>query len=363
MQDSDAQARPAEIDDDGFHERKAKYGDVDAANRALLALDAGDVGSWSWDFVQETVVGDRTMAMLFGLDYDAQPWDQDRVFGTIHPDDLERVQGTVQAAIEDNVIFQSEFRNPTTDPIKGTQGYRWLSGRGNVTERDDAGKPTRMFGVNWDITTQKEREAKAVLMAAEMDHRVKNAFAVIRALINLGVRADGTKEVFAEGLRRQVGAMATAHAVSAKMARESDAPNAPVPVDALFHAALSPWIDDTVNPKSTVILQSDASFMIHPRLVSSLSMMVYELATNAAKYGALGERGGALTIKIAKGSGDTIRMDWDEICTNPACETETETGFGSRLIAQCASMLGEIIHHKTTDNGLSLALMINTPET
>lgn len=310
MQVPRVQTRPTDIGGDGFRERLAQYDDAEAANRALLALDAGDIDSWSWDLRKGTVVGDRTMAGLFGLDFDAQPCGQDSVFGTIHPDDLQRVQGDVQTAIENNTIFQSEFREPYIDPAIGVTGRRWLSGRGNVTERDTAGNPTRMLGVNWDITARKAREQQAAPMAAEMDHRVKNAFAVIRVLINLGARSDGTKEIFAEGLRPQVGAMAKAHALSAKMAREGDMPDAPVPVDALFHAALSPWIDSTVHPDSTVILKSDASFMINPRLVSSLSMMVYELATNAAKYGALGERGGTLTVTVIKGSGDTIRMDW-----------------------------------------------------
>lgn len=361
MQDPDAQLQPADIRGDGVQERLAQYDNAEAANRALLALDAGDVGSWSWDMAQGTVVGDRKMAALFGLDYNTQPWPEDQVFGTIHPDDLARVQGGVQTAIENDTIFQSEFREPFVDPITGATDHRWLSGRGNVTERDDAGNPTRMLGVNWDITAQKRREEQAALMAAEMDHRVKNAFAVIRALINLGARAEGSKKDFAEGLRRQVGAMATAHAVSAKMARDGDMPDAPVPVDALFQAALSPWIDNTVNPDCTVVLQSDASFMIHPRLVSSLSMMVYELATNAAKYGALGERGGTLTVTMTRGSGDTLRMDWDEVCTRPLPRTEPDTGFGSKLVGQCAAMLGEIIHQKTTDQGFSLALMINAP--
>lgn len=306
MSDPSTHARLTDIDTDTFQERLAQYDDAEAANRALLALDAGDIGSWSWDLIEEVVVGDHMMADLFGLDFDTQPWHQDTVFGTIHPDDLARVQKSVQVAIETNTIFKSEFRNPNVGPVMDGSEYRWLSGRDNVTERDQDGRPLRMLGVNWDITIQKKREQQSTLMAAEMDHRVKNAFAVIRALINLGVRAESTKESFAEGLRRQVEAMATAHAISAKLARDSDMPDAPVPVNALFDVALAPWTQDNINPNCTVALQSDPSFMIHPRLAGSLSMMVYELTTNATKYGALGVRGGTLTIKIAKGAGDTM---------------------------------------------------------
>ncbi len=352
---------PTGVADDGFRERLAQYDTPEAANRALLALDAGHIGSWSWDMTEKQVSGDRLMAGFFGLDYDAQPWGQDDVFGTIHPEDLQPMLADVQSAIDENTVFTSEFREPLTDPLTGAQTYRWLSGRGNVTERDAQGNPTRMIVVNWDITAQKQREEQSALMAAEMDHRVKNAFALIRALINLGLRADGTKETFADGLRRQLEAMASAHVISAKLARDSDMPDAPVPVNALFEVALAPWTQDGINPDCTVDLQSDPSFMIHPRLAGSLSMMIYELTTNAAKYGALGVRGGILTIKITKGTGDTIRMDWDEDCGKLPLKPLVETGFGSRLIAQCVCMLGGVIHHENRESGLSLALTINTP--
>ena len=66
---------------------------------------------------------------------------------------------------------------------------RWLGGRGKVIELAGDESPKTMVGVNWDITQRKRQEHSLALSAMEMDHRVKNSFAIMRALVSIGQRS------------------------------------------------------------------------------------------------------------------------------------------------------------------------------
>lgn len=329
--------------------------------RAMLALEAGRMGSWSWDIRTGLVTGDGLFANLFHLDEAAQPWQIDAVFASIHPDDLPKVQIAIATALESGDAFEVEFRDRTPDPAIGIDGVRWLGARGCVTARAPDGEPLTVIGVDWDVTKQKLQAQRLGLLASEMDHRVKNAFAVIRALINIGRSSENTKDGFAETLRAQVDAMATAHALSARMARESEDPRASVSAEDILSSALSPWLAGIENSLNRVALDCTENFHLTPQKVSALSMMIYELATNATKHGALGVAGGLLTVKTRRLGDTTYVIDWMEQTTARLDHPDSHAaGFGTVLIDHCVRTLSAKMTREVSQNGLHINLVLES---
>lgn len=352
---------PATWDDQVGHEKRmAQYDDTNAAMRAMLALDAGRMGSWSWDIAAGHVVGDPFVAKLLNLDFGAQPWPLEAVFAQMHPDDLDRVQAAVDEALGGKDLYEVEFRDTIVDPHTGREGLRWLGARGRVTEKNAKGEPLRMIGVNWDASLQKMQEERLAMLADEMDHRVKNAFAVIRALINVGARSSSGKSDFATTLRTQVEAMASAHALSAKMARQTGRSDAGSPISQLIKTALSPWIDSESNDRVQINVTSD--FELPPRQVSAMSMLLYELATNAVKHGALGEAGGTVTVTAHCKHDGRPTVSWDEAVKWPLApntqDADDAHGFGSVLIRNCISTLGAKLDRSITNTGLQISVTL-----
>ena len=353
-----------------LEKRLAHYDDVQAPMRAMLALEAGRMGSWRWDIVEGTVTGDPFVAELLNIDFDAQPWPVGDVFASMHPEDLPRVQGEVDKALSGADIYEVEFRDRVIDPHTGEEGLRWLGARGRVTQRSEGGEPLEMIGVNWDATQQKTHEQRLAMLAGEMDHRVKNAFAVIRALISLGERVPGDKKGFADTLKTQVQAMSDAHAISARMARAARAPSAPVPVAEVVRSALAPWLGETAAAQSTEVrIEADETILILPRNVSAIAMLAYELATNATKYGPLGEAGGTLSVTITRNAPEQAVMRWVETTDDPAVagaaavekETGISSGFGSVLVQHCVNTLRGKIKRDMTPTGLQFELQMPVP--
>lgn len=324
---------------------------------ARLALEAGQMGAWSWDMVSGLVRGDLQMTRFYQLDYDAQPWDVDKVFAKIYEPDVARVNQAVDKSIKTDEAFEAEFRLKgfPEHPLFGTT--RWVGGRGRIVERDADGAPVKMFGLNWDISDRKLQENRLTVLAGEMDHRVKNAFAVIRALINLGLRSDETKADFAATLKAQVEAMATAHKVSAQFARETELSDAPVPIEDILQAALSPW-----KKNELVTLTVTDCVLLHPREASSVSMLIYELATNAAKYSVLGAKTGKLHISASVTNTGERQLVWREIKDAlPVPEADpamAHVGFGEVLMTHCAKTLGATLDREFDKDSFTLKLVM-----
>ncbi len=324
--------------------------------RASLALKAGKMGSWCWDIKAGTVTGDTFVADLFNIDFDAQPWPEDTMFASIHPDDLPMVQMEVDRAFKKTDEFEAEFRDRVIDPVTGKEGVRWLGGRGSITARDATGNPLEMIGVNWDATEQKNHEKHLKMLAREMNHRVNNAFAVIRALIHAGARLPGDKSSFSQTLAAQVQAMADTHRLLAELAWEIEGP-AMLPIRQILEQALEPWLADGVAENVVAITYEDELLLTSDQ-VSAVAMLVYELTTNAMKYGALGRAGGGISISVSKNDNSTATLRWRETLERQLLRTEDveHGGFGETLIDHCVTRLGAKMDRELKPEGLYFEL-------
>ncbi|WP_316014239.1 sensor histidine kinase [Roseobacter sp. HKCCA0434] len=354
----------SKVDEPGGKDRSDRlshYDDSQAAIRAMLALDAGGLGCWEWDIAANETTGDPFLADLFDLDYDAQPWPSDKVFEAIHPDDLPSVQAALEQAMQGDGEFAMEFREVRRDPDTGADVIRWLGGRGRVTSRSEDGEPLRMIGVTRDVTVEKTAEAQLTALASEMDHRVKNAFAVIRALINLGERTSGDGTSFAGTLKAQVQAMADAHKLSADLARSNRDSDQPIPMLSVARAALAPWLDRPEPARAEILITGNEHVAVTPRDVSALAMLLYELATNAARHGALGMRGGRLEVDTERRGEDEVILIWTETADDERPLNDGGEGFGSAVMQHCIRTLRGTVRREIGPRGLRFELIMPVP--
>jgi two-component sensor histidine kinase len=179
--------------------------------------------------------------------------------------------------------------------------------------------------------------ARQELLAREVDHRARNALAVIQSIISL--TPPDNSEHFAAAVKGRIRAMATAH----NLLSESRWVGADLL--GLMHEELAPY---ELEGRVTI---NGAAVSILPTVAQSLALALHELATNAAKYGALSQRDGKLSVSW-RYVDDALQIEWAEECSTPIGEPG-KRGFGSKVIeASIKSQLGGGIDREWRANGL-----------
>lgn len=236
--------------------------------------------------------------------------------GFLHPDDREGAIEAWRRAVETGEAYKTEFR------YRHRSGeYRWMAAEA-APLRDDEGNILRWFGSNTDIHAAKQLQAERELVARELDHRLKNIFALVGALISLSVRDEPEMKPYAERLRHRLAALVTAHDLIGQGEGRG------LTLQTLLRTLLEPY-ENRANPRVVV---TGADQEIDTGAITSLALLFHELATNAAKYGALRTRAGTLRISIGR-TADEILIDWIEQLAQAAPAPPGSSGFGSKLFA------------------------------
>jgi PAS domain S-box-containing protein len=117
-----------------------------------LALEGAEIGVWDWDLVSGRNMWDERMLRLYGLTPAEFAQSHDAWRRRLHPDDVDRVETAIQAALEGVGAYEVEHRIVLPDGRE-----RSLASRGQL-QRDADGKPDRLIGVTWDITPLRQTE-------------------------------------------------------------------------------------------------------------------------------------------------------------------------------------------------------------
>jgi PAS domain S-box-containing protein len=279
--------------------------------RRSIALSAGDMGSWEVDLVTGHLEWDDGPYRIFGVDPAHFEPTVERIEAMMHPDDREK---NALAAIvgSGESRFQVEFRI-----VRPSGEVRWCYGAGIIT-RDADGKPVRMNGVTVDITDRKRAEERQVLLAREVDHRAKNTLAVVLSVLRL-TRAPTTKDFIATVEGRVHALAATHNLLSATRWEGADLGKIVEEEMAPYHA----------NHRQRVITGGPAVVLL-PATAQAVALALHELATNAAKYGALSTETGTLGVTW-RAEGDALVLDWTETGGPPAAEP-ARLGFGLTIV-------------------------------
>jgi PAS domain S-box-containing protein len=277
--------------------------------RRSLALSAGDMGSWQYDVTADHLEWDEGVYRIYGVDpAHFQPTRQ-TVLDLVHPDDR-ATYPLVAGLSAEGTKYQVEFRI-----VRPNGEIRWLFGSAAIA-RDAAGAPARLNAVSVDITERKRAEERQLLLAREVDHRAKNMLAVVLSILRL-TRAPTTGE-FVGAVEGRIQALAATHNLLSASRWEG--------------ANLRQIVDEELAPyKSDDRAVADGpAAMLLPATAQSVALALHELATNAAKYGALSAEGGRLTLHWWIGK-DALELEWTET-GGPTTSPPTSQGFGLTIV-------------------------------
>ena len=265
--------------------------------------------------------------------------------GMFHPDDQTRAWEAWRHSLNTGDLYEIEYRLRRHDGV-----YRWTLGRATPI-RNETGEITRWFGTCTDIEDLKRSEEGKDLLSQELSHRIKNIFAVVSSLIALSAREHPEAKAFAASARDRINALARAH----EFVRPHSEVSQPLLGNTTLHAFLAalfrPYADGAGRPR-VIIEGDDATF--DDQAATSVALLFHELATNAAKYGALSVPGGRVLLRT-RNDGDRFILTWMEQGGPPVVEKPARQGFGSALSAlSVEGQLGGKLERRWEKGGLVL---------
>lgn len=241
--------------------------------------------------------------------------------GMFHPADQERARVRWAHSLETGEPYEIEYRLRRRDGV-----YRWTLGRA-MPIRDDEGRITRWFGTCTDIDDLKRIEQGKELLSQELSHRIKNIFAVVSALVALSARQHPEARAFADSLRTRIGALARAHEFVRPHTETSRPTVGTMTLHAFLRALFAAYLDD--DGQWRVVVEGDDT-VFDDQAATSVALLFHELATNAAKYGALSLPGGRVVLDTRL-DGDRFHFHWAERGGPPVPGEPTRRGFGTSL--------------------------------
>ncbi len=295
------------------------------AERLRIATDAAGVALWSWNIDTNEIALDERAHGLWGVPQ-SEPVTFEDLSARIHPADLTRVRAAFTATRNLMGPYEIDFR------ILHGEAVRWISARG---QGDDIGIVGRvMFGVFLDVTGRKQAEDAREMLAGEMNHRIKNLFAIASALTAIAARSAATTAEMAHDLTQRLTALGRAH----DLVR-------PVPGEAENKAEFRDLLTVLLAPYGDWEGAGERIHITAPELhvgeaaATTLALVVHELATNSIKYGALSVADGTLDVSCAADNGGVVLL-WTERGGPPVAAPAEPGGFGSKLVTQ--SVTGQL---------------------
>lgn len=208
-----------------------------------------------------------------------------------------------------------------------------------------------------DITERRLVEQRQRLLLREMNHRVKNLFTLASSLITLSARSATTPAELAASVSARLEALARAHALTIPaVSGETVETEQATTLHALIRTIVAPFENDA---EASRVQIEGADVSVSGNAATSLSLLLHEFATNAAKYGALSTPDGTIEIRCAD-EGDRFALTWAEV-GGPAIKAAPRSeGFGTLLSkATARGHLGGEIESEWKPEGLLLKLSMN----
>jgi two-component sensor histidine kinase/DNA-binding response OmpR family regulator len=306
-----------------------------------LALAAGQMGSWDWDLATDEWRWDEGQHRIFGVDPGIFKITADTIRALIHPDDWSALQQIARGMAKGERARQTEFR-----VLRPNGEIRWCIGTAAASV-DGVGQVKRVSGVTIDITDRKEADERQVLLAREVDHRARNALAVIQSIIRL-THAKSVED-YVQAIEGRIKALARAHTLL------SDSRWDGADLGMLVNEELAPYrIGDKIK-------FGGPNVSLQPATAQGLALALHELATNAAKHGALSSQAGEINLDWQL-QGGTLTLHWVE-SGGPHIAPPSTSNFGLKVIlASMEQQLGGSAAFNWDSKGLRCVLSIPRSE-
>jgi two-component sensor histidine kinase/CheY-like chemotaxis protein len=277
-----------------------------------LALAAGHMGSWDCDFASDTWYWDEGQSRIFGVDHSTFAPTLEKMEKCIHPEDVGIFQQALRDLCREKSSFELELRI-----LRPDAEARWcrMVGAATLNEKDEL---VRLSGVTTDITERRDAESKQILLAREVDHRAKNALAVVQAIVRLARRDD--IDEFVNAVQGRIKALAQTHELLSRSRWKG------ADIIRLVLDEMAPYLD--AGQRVTVI---GPTVTVSPADAQAFAITLHELATNAAKYGSLSTETGRVDVSWYCFE-ETLKLTWKET-GGPPVKAPRSKGFGTKIIA------------------------------
>ena len=214
----------------------------------------------------------------------------------------------------------------------------------NIRLSDDS-----RVGIGIDISERKQTLDRQQLLLHEMDHRVRNLFSLTSSMVRLSAREPGDRAQLARDLEERLAALAAAHALT--MRKDGEGASA-AKLHELIRAILAPY--HRGDEKQLVVVGQDLALC--GEAATSFAILIYELATNAAKYGSLSMADGKIRIATRR-KHHVLELDWKE-SGGPPVGAAPSAGFGSRLSRAAVAQLGGDLKQFWRPEGLQIRVSV-----
>ncbi len=286
------------------------------AEELRAALNAGRVYAFEYDVVKGTARRSENAAEILGVPAEVAQSSNKLIFDLVHPDD----RGTFLRfgkGVQANTTKTGVFRLLRQDGRIG-----WLETSIHVTT-DAEGKVLAVRGLARDVSDKVRAEQRQELLIRELDHRVKNALARMAVVVELSKEDHQTLDEYVEVIRGRIQSMARTHE------RLSGSKWTGVGIATIVEDELMAY------RRADNCVIDGSNLMLAPDIVQAFAFTIHELATNAAKYGALSQGDGRVevlwTVEEADGVNRIIDLVWRERAAVSVSAPKRES-YGLRTI-------------------------------
>ncbi|WP_312364825.1 PAS domain S-box protein [Ensifer sp.] len=288
----------------------------DSERRLQMALEAGRMGAWEWNFDTGKVIWSPGLEALHGLEPGSFGGTLDDFKADIHPDDLRLVELEIKTAIDKKEDYHTTYRI-----VRPDGSIRWLEAFGRFLQATGS-STLRLAGVCMDITERKDAEAQRNLLVAELSHRVKNTLATVTSIARQSFAMTPDQKEAEQSFHARIRALAQTHT------RLAEATWAGVSLETILCDELAPYRNENAGNISF----GGPAIMLSPRHALAIGMAAHELATNAAKHGALSVESGHVDVSWSLHRVDkTLNIAWRET-GGPKVAPPSRNGFGRLLL-------------------------------
>ncbi len=257
----------------------------------------------------------------------------------IHPDDRNAVRTAWQEALRTKKTYSVEYRLQ-----HGELGYRWTAAK--AVPMTANGEVLEWVGMNTDIDERRRWEDHTQFVMKELSHRTKNLLAVIYSMARQSAKHACSEDFLADFSERILG-LSRSHDLLVTSNWTG------VPLDEHLRAQLKPF----VAADGRQIRISGPQLMLGPAATQALGLAFHELATNAAKHGALTQAGGSIEIAWdvePKEGEEVFKLAWREHSHSSERYRENKAGFGYIVLNRVVpdSLLG-VVDYRMSEEGVS----------
>jgi PAS domain S-box-containing protein len=310
-----------------------------------LAQKAARVGCYTYDAIAGTMRFSRASGATYGpsqntIELTAQQW-----LARVHRDDVQRLRAEhIRAFKNRQSDLVEEFR-----VVQEGGEVRWIEAR-SIISYNHAGRAERMTGVYIDVTERRKAEDQKTLLIAELDHRVKNVLACVAAVAQRTRECSKSPDEFLEELNGRINSLANTHALLSRSQWQG------VGVSKLVRSELA----FCANGQGVLIEGPEVE--LAAEAVQPVAMVLHELVTNAAKYGALSDGRGQIAIRWRRqsngGTGGKLVLEWRET-GGPPVAAPNATGYGTTVIRDLIPFeLGGAVDYELAREGARCRLVI-----